>query len=109
MDVQVFRLATLQESAAMTDAPLDREHVTLHIRNHPERFRAIHVVAPPDVHWPELGLTLDEPGDYELLRRVIEHLEPINPLFTCDDVVRLLRANPDWLELNRAAVRKGDT
>jgi spore coat polysaccharide biosynthesis protein SpsF len=109
MDVQVFRLATLQASAAMTDAPLDREHVTLHIRNHPERFRTIHVVAPPDVHWPELGLTLDEPGDYELLRRVIEHLEPIDPLFKCADVVRLLRANPEWLNLNRAVVRKGDT
>ena len=109
MDVQVFRRATLERSAAMTREPLDREHVTLHIRSHPELFRAVHVVAPPELHWPELGLTLDEPGDYELIRRIIEHLEPVNPLFGCGEVLRLLRDNRSWLELNRAVVRKGDT
>jgi spore coat polysaccharide biosynthesis protein SpsF len=109
MDVQVFRRSTLARSAAMTDAPLDREHVTLHIRNHPESFRPLHIVAPPDLHWPELGLTLDEPGDYELMRRVIEKLEPADPTFRCGEVLRLLRANPGWLELNRAVLRKGDT
>ena len=45
MDTQVFRLETLERSAAMTDAPLDREHVTRHIRNHPELFPPLHVVA----------------------------------------------------------------
>jgi spore coat polysaccharide biosynthesis protein SpsF len=109
MDVQVFRLATLRRSAAMTNEALDHEHVTLHIRNHPELFRPINVVAPPQLHWPELGLTLDEPGDYELLRRIIERLEPSNPVFGCDETLRLLRANRAWLELNRGVHRKGDT
>ena len=109
MDVQVFRLATLQKSAAMTTAPLDREHVTLHIRNHPELFRPVHVVAPPALHWPELGLTLDEPGDYALIQQVMEHLGPANPLFGCGEILTLLRANPTWVELNRNVVRKGDT
>lgn len=109
MDVQVFRRSTLERSASMTDVPLDREHVTLHIRNHPELFRPIHVVAPPEMHWPELGVTLDEPGDYELIRHVIEHLEPGNPYFGCAAVIRTIRANPGWLELNRAVTRKGDT
>ena len=109
MDVQVFRLATLQKSAAMTNEPLDREHVTLHIRNHPEIFPPVHVVAPPSLHWPELGLTLDEPGDYALIQKVIERLEPSNPLFGCGEILNLLRANPAWLELNKGVVRKGDT
>jgi spore coat polysaccharide biosynthesis protein SpsF len=108
MDVQVFRLDTLRRSAAATDAPLDREHVTLHIRNHPELFRPINIVAPPELHWPELGLTLDEPGDYELIRRIVEYLEPLDPLFGCLAVVRLLRERTGWLELNRSVKRKGD-
>ena len=33
MDVQVFALDTLVKSELMTNEPLDREHVTLHIRN----------------------------------------------------------------------------
>lgn len=109
MDTQVFRLETLKRSAAMTNAALDREHVTLHIRNHPELFPAVHVVAPPSLHWPKLGLTLDEPADYRLLGRIIEALAPTNPLFNCLDVVKLLRANPDWVAINSNVARKGDT
>ena len=108
MDAQVFRLATLERSAAMTSAPLDREHVTLHIRNHPDLFPALHLVAPPELHWPDLGLTLDEPPDYELLKRIIEHFGDEKPLFSCLDAVRLLRAKPEWLAINRDVPRKGD-
>ena len=109
MDAQVFRLETLKRSAAMTDDVLDHEHVTLHIRNHPEVFSQLHLVAPPETHWPELGLTLDEPKDYELLKKIIEHFEPTNPLFSCRDIVQLLKQRPDWVAINQAVVRKGNT
>lgn len=109
MDVQVFRLATLEQSAALTTERLDREHVTLHIRQHPELFAPLHLVAPPELHWPELGLTLDEPADYELLKRLIEHFGAADPLFGCLDVVRFLRRNPEWLALNQDVKRKGDS
>ena len=109
MDTQVFTLDTLKQSARLTNDALDHEHVTLHMRNHPELFRPIHVVAPPELHWPELGLTLDEPGDYELLRQLIEYFGNDNPLFSCGDVVRLLRQRPELLQLNASVVRKGDT
>lgn len=109
MNTQVFRLAVLKRSAAMTDAVLDHEHVTLHIRNHPELFSHLHLVAPPEVDWPELGLTLDEPKDYELLRNILEYFHSMNPLFSCLDIVRLLRQKPDWVSINQAVVRKGDT
>ena len=109
MDTQVFRLETLKRSAVLTESVLDHEHVTLHIRNHPELFSQVHLVAPPEIHWPELGLTLDEPKDYELLKRIIEHFEPDNPLFSCLDVVRLLRQHPDWVKINQDVIRKGNS
>jgi len=108
MDVQVFHLDTLKRSATMTTERLDREHVTLHIRNHPELFTQVHLVAPPEIHWPELGLTLDEHADYELLKRIIEHFEG-KPLFSCLDAVRLVRDKPEWLAINQAVQRKGNT
>ena len=108
MDVQVFLLAALRRSAALTKNQLDREHVTLHIRNNPALFKQVNLVAPPDQHWPELGLTLDEAADYELLRRVIEHFcARSNPLFSCAEAVALLRAKPEWTALNIAVARKG--
>jgi spore coat polysaccharide biosynthesis protein SpsF len=109
MDTQVFRLETLIRSAAMTDDPLDHEHVTLHIRNHPELFRPIYLVAPPDLYWPELHLTLDEPKDYELLKRVIEYFGDANPDFTCVDIMRFVRENPELHDINREVKRKYNT
>ncbi len=109
MDTQVFARQTLATSASITTRPLDREHVTLHIRDNPELFPPIHLVAPPSLHWPDLGLTLDERQDFELLDRIIGHFGPATPLFGCLDVVRLLRRNPDWVSLNADVHRKGDT
>ena len=106
METQVFRLETLKQSAAMTSDPLDHEHVTLHICNHPELFSRVHLVAPPELHWRGLGLTLDEPADYELLKKIIEHFGKANPLFSCLDVIRLLREHPDWRSINNAVQRK---
>lgn len=108
MDTQVFSVASLERSASLTDDPLDREHVSLHMRNHPELFPRVSLVAPPSVHWPELGLTLDEPADFDVLKRIIEHFGEARPLFSCYDVVSLLRERPEWIEINRSVVRKGD-
>jgi spore coat polysaccharide biosynthesis protein SpsF len=80
--------------------------VSRHIVNHPELFPHLYLIAPPSLHWPGLGLTLDEPADYELLKKIIEHFGETNPLFSCLDVIRLLRAHPDWLDINSMVQRK---
>jgi len=109
MDTQVFKLETLKQSAQMTEDFLDREHVTLHIRNNPHIFSHVHLVAPPDLWWPELGLTLDEQQDYELLKILIEYFGAEHPFFSCREVIELLRLKPEWVEINKDVRRKGDT
>jgi spore coat polysaccharide biosynthesis protein SpsF len=107
MDTQVFRIDTLKHSATLTMNPLDHEHVTLHIRNHPEIFKHINLFAPPDLYWPELGLTLDEKKDYELLKNLIEYFGSANPYFSCREVIILLKTKPEWIAINREVQRKG--
>ena len=109
MDTQVFKLSTLKNSASMTTDLLDHEHVTLHIRNHPDIFSCVQLVAPPALHWPDLGLTLDEPKDYELIKKIIEYFYEDNPSFSCLDVIGLLDQRPDWVAINEGVIRKGDT
>ena len=108
MDTQVFALETLKRSAAMTNDPLDREHVTLHICTHPELFRQVSLIASPDLYWPELGLTLDEKKDYELLKNLIEYFGPSKPYFSCREVIELLKTKPEWVAINQEVRRKGD-
>lgn len=109
MDVQVFRLSALKKSASMTDDAIEHEHVSLHMCRHPEIFPQINLTAPPSLHWPDLGLTLDEKDDYEFLKLIIEHYGESNTLFNCYDVIGLLRENPEWLLINENVERKGNT
>lgn len=105
MDVQVFSLAHLANAAAITNDADDHEHVSLYFRRHPEIYRHVHLVAPPELHWPELGLTLDEHKDYLLMKHLYEHFMPINPEFSCLDVLRYLRANPEVVAINQDVSR----
>jgi len=76
MDTKLFILESLRRSDAMTNEPLDREHVSLHTRNHPEIFPHVHIAVPPSLYWPHLGLTLVEQADDILLKNIIETLGP---------------------------------
>jgi len=107
MDCQVFPLDTLLHAAAITSDPLDREHVNLYMSRHPEKYSLLHVIAPPSLHWPDLGLTLDEISDYKLIKKIIEYFESENSRFRCSDVIKLLRENPALVNINRHVNRKG--
>jgi spore coat polysaccharide biosynthesis protein SpsF len=108
MDAQVFSLEALRNASQRTDNPLDLEHVSRYIYQHPNEYRIGHLVAPPSLHWPELGLTLDEEDDYRLLKKIIETLGQSDPLFGCHKVISLLRSHPEWVAINSQVKRKGD-
>jgi spore coat polysaccharide biosynthesis protein SpsF len=110
MDVQVFSLKTLKKSANLATSDLEREHVTLNIRGNPSLFPALHVVSPSHLHWPELGLTLDEESDYLLICQILNHLKGSGKFldYRLEDILQVLRAYPDLLAINQDVVRKGD-
>lgn len=109
MDASVVSLSALQEADAEAGDPLDREHVLRYIYKRPEVFSIEHVQAPEHLHWPELGLTLDEPADYDLLNALIEHLYPLNEAFSCQDVINFLQEKPGLIAINSSVPRKGDS
>jgi len=107
MDVQVFSLETLRRSEASANHRLDREHVTRHIRQHPEIFTQINVLAPFAVRRPDLSVTVDVGADFEIVRLVLENLYKPSEPFTCTDLVVFLDAHPEIAELNSKVRRKG--
>lgn len=106
MDAQVFSRELLALADREGTSPEDREHVSWFIRRQPERFRKLHLPAPPALRRPELGLTLDEADDYRLLAAVAEALYPANPAFSCADILALLDARPELAAINRHVARK---
>lgn len=104
LDVEVFSRRALEVAAAEARDSYDREHVTPFLYRSPERFRLLSVVLEPDLSWERW--TLDEPGDFELIRRVLKALYPGNPKFTMADVIRVLDENPDWRAFNGSVREK---
>jgi len=108
MDCAVVKRAALLRSATDAIDPLEREHTSLHIRRRPDTYSQHNVHAPEDLFWPELGLTLDTAEDLELLDRMFTELGP-DRLFSCAEMVTLLRERPELLAINTQVVRKGDS
>ena len=109
MDTQVININALKKSALLTQNKLDREHVSLFIRNNPNIFSSINIVSTPDLYWPDLGLTLDEIDDYKLIKIIIENLGKENILFGCQEIIRFLKRNKSLLNINKNVLRKGDS
>ncbi len=107
MDVQVFSYEVLKKSFLMTNDSKDREHVTLHIRNNPNLFSTINIIAPPELFWPDLGLTLDESSDFIFIKKIIENLYDKNPCFNCGEIIKFLKNNKELLKINNKVKRKG--
>jgi len=100
MDTQVFATAILADVARRTAAPVDHEHVSLYIYRHPELYTLANVAAPDHQFDPELRLTLDTPQDFQLIDKIFGALHAANPRFSLDDILALLKANPEWRALN---------
>jgi len=106
-DVQVFRLADLEEVERTVADPAVREHVSLYFYEHPERYRVIHLFAPARWHAPEYRFQLDYEEDLRFIREVYRALEPAHgEAFGLEEIMALLRRRPELVEINRHCVEK---
>jgi len=106
MDVQVFSTQVLAEVDHLTRDPTDREHVSLYIYEHPEKFVLHNADSDlPEKYW-HYRLTVDTADDFALITAIFNALYPGNPRFGLDDILVLLEKEPALLELNRHITAK---
>jgi spore coat polysaccharide biosynthesis protein SpsF len=90
----------------MTHDPIDHEHVSLYIYEHPEIFSLLNVESDlPEKYW-DIRLTVDTKEDFQLIKTIYELLYQQNSVFTIYDIVDLLEQRKDLLELNRNIQQK---
>jgi spore coat polysaccharide biosynthesis protein SpsF len=87
LDVEVCRTQALLTAGREAVDPAEREHVTLHLYRHPERYRLGCLKRSPDLS--RLRWTVDTPADFAFVERVYERLYPSNPAFTTEDILAL--------------------
>jgi len=105
-DVRVFSTESLAEIDHVTQDPADREHVSLHYWEHPEKYRLrnVRTELPPEV--TDLRLTVDTVEDFELVRRVFEELYPKKKIFSLADILELFQRKPELTKINSAIHQK---
>lgn len=103
LDVEVATFAALETAWREAVRPLEREHVMPFITSRGERFRLGSLESERDLS--HMRWTVDEPQDYEFVRRVYEALFPGNPAFTTADVLALLEKQPELATLNTGFIR----
>ena len=94
LETQVFSVKVLEEVASLTNNPSDREHVSLYIYNHPERYKVYCVKAPEELNYPKLELTVDYKEDFEVIKKIYESLYLKNPEFSILDAIKFLKNDP---------------
>jgi len=103
LDTEILPAEVLALADREATDPFEREHVTPFVRNRPERFR-LEDHLNPDGDWSALRWTVDEPEDFELVRRIYSELGG-GEIFGRHEVRALLERRPEWLEIN-AGVRQ---
>lgn len=100
MDVQVFPIKILEEVATLTTDPVDREHVSLYIYEHPDRYNILDIKDDLSSDLKGIRLTVDTEADFQLVSNVFEELYSKDQFFNLEDIFRLFDQKPELRHIN---------
>ena len=97
-DIEIMKFSVLKDAWENADMASEREHVTLYIRNHKEKYKIQDFVCKIG-NLNKERWTLDEPKDFELISNVYNYFLP-NMDFTMEDVYNYLQLHPNIHSIN---------
>ncbi len=103
LDCEALTFAALERTWREAALRSEREHVTLYLKNHPERFGMLRIDNPADEG--AIRITVDEPDDFFVVKAVFEALYPADAAFGFDAVRAWLRAHPGIAARNNNIIR----
>ena len=103
LDLEVFSFRVLEEAWNEAKLPSELEHVTPFIWKQREKYRVGEFKNNEDLS--HMRWTVDEPEDFELVTKIYESLYLNKPAFTMNDILDLIKNNPDWLKINQQFTR----
>jgi spore coat polysaccharide biosynthesis protein SpsF len=106
LGMRIFSRDVLERIDRLTRDPVDREHVTLYVWEHPDVFSIYHFQNNLDRRYWDIRLTVDTKEDFALVEAVFADLYPVNPRFGLYDIIDLLERRPELLEMNHHVRQK---
>ena len=102
LDVEVMTFKALERAWREDRNHAWRGHVTPYIYRHPEIFTLRNVLN--DTDYSHMRWTVDTIEDLTFVRKIYNHFR--SDTFAWREVLRLLEAHPEWLEINRHVQQK---
>jgi spore coat polysaccharide biosynthesis protein SpsF len=96
---EIISLQALQESHERGCQKHRSELCTLYIREHPEAYKIIKLSPPTRLVRRDLRLTVDNPEDLTVCRRIYTQFKDQAPLIPVEKIVSFLDAHPHLIEL----------
>ena len=101
LGLRIFSKAVLEKVNHLTQDPVDGEHVTNFIWEHPDMFSIYHFQNNLDKKFWNLRLTVDTSEDFVLIDSIFQELYPAKHIFSLYDILDLFERKPELMEINR--------
>jgi spore coat polysaccharide biosynthesis protein SpsF len=100
-DVELMTMECLEKAWHEASRPLELEHTTPYIWEHPDKFSIGNVLWETGLDYSmSHRFTIDYREDYDFIKRVFEELYPQKPDFDLTDILNLLDKKPEIYDLN---------
>ena len=110
MDTQIYKTKALEKSYKLCKTRLNKEHVTLFIRQSNEFKKKFLFTAKKEILSKQWSLVVDEKKDLILMKKIISFfIKKKNYLFNYNDLILFLKDHSKLWLLNSMVNRKGDS
>lgn len=103
LDIEVVTFDCLEKMWKRADKVSEREHLTPYIFRHPNEFAKLGFYHTDDLSG--LRWTIDYQRDMEFARAIYKRLYPRKPLFLMEDILELLKKEPELARMNAGVER----
>lgn len=105
MEVEVFKVAALEDSASRCDDAGIREHGTLYMRQNPNLYQLHNLEAPLRYRRPDLSLEVDVAEDLDVIKTILTVFGGRSDM-TLSEIISYLERHPSLAARNRDVTRR---
>lgn len=102
LDTEIFSFELLEKAWLNSDKNYEKEHVTLYMYENEKNI----CFFKNNIDFSKYRLTVDTIEDFNLIKSIYEKLYIDKKYFYLDDIIKLLRENPQLYEINKNIEQK---
>jgi spore coat polysaccharide biosynthesis protein SpsF len=106
MDVEIIKTKALKKVFKIVKNDHEMlEHLSLGFKKYSKNFTIINLIAPPNLFFPNIGITLDEREDYILISKIVNYFKKKKKILSCQNILNFINKNKKISIINKKTKR----